>query len=102
MLCQHCMQLHDLKCHKLCYGTVCYGISCRFLTPSRAELEAMPFGQRMRFEMVNSFIQVGRPTPVSRCVTIKRRVVWASAVGHDGLFLMTVFLGGHAATCNCA
>jgi hypothetical protein len=31
----------------------------RFLKPPREELEAMPFGQRMQYEMVNSFLQVG-------------------------------------------
>jgi hypothetical protein len=30
----------------------------RFLKPPREELEAMPFGQRMQYEMVNSFLQV--------------------------------------------
>lgn len=30
----------------------------RFLKPPREELEAMPFGQRMRYEAVNSFLQV--------------------------------------------
>jgi hypothetical protein len=55
VLCHHCMQLHDEQRHNHCVRWCLR----RFLTPSRAELEAMPFGQRMRFEMVNSFIQVG-------------------------------------------
>lgn len=30
----------------------------RYLRPPREELEAMPFGERMRYEMINSFLQV--------------------------------------------
>lgn len=58
----------------------------RFLNPSREALEQMPFGQRMRWEAINSFIQVR----VCVCEHVCARVCDGDGDGGGGRGVMSV------------